>query len=160
MSTPEENIVKAKETFEFLCEFFDKKGWTYEKQEEYLIIRFTVRGDDIPMNFSVGVDPSPGLVSFVSYLPFDMDKEKMVDAAISTCAINHKFKSGMFVLELGDGSIYYKLVHMYMNSSITDEILQYMINMSNHIVDEYNDQFLMLNKGNLSLNDFLEKINS
>ena len=159
MELSEKDLAKAKETFENVCALLDGDEWKYQKDEEKFMIRFSARGEDIPMDFIVYIDPHPGLVQLVSVLPFRVSKERMVDAAIASCAINNRLKNGTFDFDISEGMIKFRVSQAYFDSAIGQEVFRYMLIVSGRTVDDYNDKFLMLSKGNLELKDFLEQIN-
>jgi len=158
MDISEKDLAKAQETFDNLCAMLNEDDWKYSKEED-LVVRFSAQGDDIPMDFIIVVDPNPGLVCLYSMLPFNIADEKIVDAAIAACAINSRLKNGSFDLDISDGSIKFRLAQAYFDSAIGKEVFQYMVYVSAHTVDEYNDKFMMLSKGALSINDFLATLN-
>ena len=159
MEPNEKQLEKAKEVYANLCKMLDEDEWKYNKDEEKMVIYFTTRGEDIPMDFVLYIDPSPGLIRLLSRLPFEINKEKMIDAAIAVCAINYRLINGSFVIDITDGDLLFRMNQAYIDSEIGPELFKYMVFSSIFMVDEYNDKFLMLNKGNLSINDFLTEIN-
>jgi hypothetical protein len=55
-----------------------------------------------------------------------------------------------------DGSIVFRLTSSYLNSEISEDLLEYVLMVSAATVDEYNDKFLMLAKGMINIQKFLE----
>ena len=68
------NMAKAKEMYDVLCRMMDNKGWHYEKEEEDLIVKSGVKGNDFPIEFIIRVNPRNELVSFFSKLPFNVEE--------------------------------------------------------------------------------------
>jgi hypothetical protein len=159
MEISAQEMAKAKEVYASMCKVLEDLNWKHEQDQEKMCLRFTVRGDDIPMSFVLYVDPKPGFIRLISWLPFEITKEKMIDAAVATCAINFRLKNGTFDFDLSDGSIGFRLSQAYFDSSIGNDVLKHMVFLSCHIVDEYNDKYMMLSKGSMSLKDFLDFIN-
>lgn len=158
----EENkeLERATQVYEKILQILEKDEWKYERNDENLAVRFTVRGDDIPMDFTVYVDPSPGLLRVQSWLPFEINKDKMIDAAVAVCAINLRMKNGSFDFDFSDGTIRFKVTQTCIDGQLDEEVFRYLLFLSSYTVDEYNDKMLMLSKGGLKLEDFLEEINS
>ena len=71
----------------------DYKGWHYERDEETLVVKSGVQGDDLPIQFLIVVNAEKELVQFLSKLPFSVREEKRVDLAVAICIANN----GMFV---------------------------------------------------------------
>ena len=125
MELNEKALEKARETYQSICEMLDEDNWKYQKEEEKLVIRFSARGEDIPMDFIVYVDPNPGLVQLISILPFQVSKERMVEAAIAACAINSRLKNGAFCFDINDGTVNFKMSQAYFDSVIGKEVFKY-----------------------------------
>ena len=130
---------------------------SYEKEEEKLLVHFGVNGDDIPMQFILVVDEDRQLIRLMSPLPFNMSEEKRMDGAIATCVASFGMADGSFDYDLTDGQIVFRMTASFRGSIIGDGLFQYMISCACAMVDKYNDQFLAINKGVMSINDFIEK---
>ena len=79
----------------------------------------------------------------------------MVDMAVAVAASNWGMVDGSFDYSLSDGNLIFRMAASYRDSMIGDELLSYMLGVVCGTVDRYNDRFLMLCKGTLSLGDFL-----
>jgi len=92
---------------------------------------------------------------FVRTPPFEFRKEKRVDGAIAVCAANYGLADGFFKYDITDGKIMFKLTSSFCDSDIAEDLLEYVIHYSISVIDEYNDQFLAINKGYLDLDSFV-----
>ena len=147
----------AREVYNTLCTAIENRNWNYEKEEEKLLVHFGVNGDDIPMQFILVVDEDRQLIRLMSPLPFNMSEEKRMDGAIATCVASFGMADGSFDYDLTDGQIVFRMTASFRGSIIGDGLFQYMISCACAMVDKYNDQFLAINKGVMSINDFIEK---
>lgn len=152
----EMNMVKAQETYDVLCKMLDNKEWHYEKIEEDLVIKSGVKGDDFPIDFIMRVNPRNEVVSFISWMPFNIDASKRVDLALAVCAANYGLADGSFDYDLSDGTIMFRLTSSYKESTLSEALFEYMLMVSAATVDRYNDKFFMLTKGMMSIQQFLE----
>lgn len=152
----EVNLAKAKETYEMLCKMLDNRDWHYDKFENDLTVKSGVKGDDFPIEFIMRVNPRNEVVSFLSWLPFKIDESKRVDMALATCAVNYKLADGSFDFDLSDGTLLFRLTSSYRNSTLSEELFEYMLMIAATTVDEYNDKFFMISKGMLTIQQFLE----
>lgn len=152
----EKELRLAKSAFDACCEALDKRGWVYDKDEEKLRIDVGVTGEDLPMDFIVRFDPEYQIIKLQSLLPFKMNEEKRVEGAIAINSINFSLADGSFDYDFGDGSIAFRLTSSFRGSLIDDDLLSYMIDISCHTIDEYNDRLLMLSKGKISWSDIVE----
>lgn len=150
-------IENAMKVYESLCEAIDKRGWKYEKDEEQLLVHFGVSGDDIPMQFVLIVDIERQLIRLMSPLPFTMCESKRMEGAIATCTASFGMVDGSFDYDITEGTIIFRLTASFRESLIGDGLFQHMISCSCFMVDKYNDLFLALDKGIISIADFIEK---
>ena len=146
----------AKAVFAALCKALENKGLKFKKDEEAMTILFIVDGDDIPMQFILKVDAERQLIRLLSPLPFTMSEDKRMEGAIATCAATFGLTDGSFDYDLTEGRIIFRLTASFRESLIGEELFHYMIVCACIAVDEYNDKFLALDKGLLSITDFIE----
>ena len=146
----------AKQVYNTICEALDNRDWHYGKEEDELLVHFGVNGEDIPMNFILVVDAERQLVRLMSPLAFKMSEDKRVEGALATCAASYGLVDGSFDYDMSDGEIVFRMTASFRESEIGEGLFQYMISCSCATVDRYNDQFLALNKGMLTINDFIK----
>ena len=149
----------AKAMYDTLCTALDNRGWKYRRNDEDLGVHFGVNGDDLPMDFVIMVNENRPFLQLFSPLSFTVPEDKRVEMAVAVAVSNYGCTNGSFEFELGSGKIMYKLPQYFADSLIGDGCIQYMISLSCHMVDKYNDRFLALSKGIMSLEDFLKKEN-
>lgn len=153
----EKKLKQAKVTFDALCEMLDEHGVHYEKNTDELFVHFYMNGDDIPMEVVAAVDAERDLVRILSPLPFAFSEAKRLEGAIATCQANYRMADGSFDYNFRDGKILFRMTSSYKESLLSKELLGYMIACSAFTVDNYNDKFLMIDKGLLSLDDFIKQ---
>lgn len=146
---------RAKNIYDAMCAAIDRRKWRYTKDEDRLLVRFSVIGDDIPMQFVMVVDVDRQLLRLFSPLPFKMSENKRIDGAIATCVATYELADGSFDYDLSDGAISFRLTASFRESMIGEGLFQYMISCSCAVVDEFNDKFLAIEKGLMSINDFI-----
>ena len=152
----EANMAKAREVYDTLCRALDNMDWNYEKIEENLVIKSGVKGDDLPIDFIMRVNPKNEIVSFISFMPFKVEEEKRFDVALATCIANYGMVDGSFDFDLADGSLLFRLTSSYRESTLGEELFEYMIMVSANTIDHYNDKFLAISKGLITLEQFIE----
>lgn len=153
----EKKMALAKQVYLTLCEAIENRGWKYGKDEEKLLVHFGVNGEDIPMKFILLVDVERQLIRLMSPMPFKMSESKRMEGAIATCVASYGMADGSFDYDLSDGTIVFRMTASFRESLIGEGLLQYMISCSCAMVDKYNDQFLALDKGIMSITDFIAK---
>ena len=56
-----------------------------------------------------------------------------------------------------EGAIVFRMTASFREGTIGEGLFQYLISCACAMVDKFNDQFLALNKGLMSITDFIEK---
>ena len=153
----EEKLQRAQRTFATLCKNLDEHDWHYEKDEENLEIECGARGEDLPMDIRIIVDADRQLIILLSVMPFVAPDTKRLDVAIATSIVNNKLVDGSFDYDVTSGHMIFRMTSSFIESEIDSEVFTYMLMVSCHTIDEYNDKFFMLGKGMLSINQFLEE---
>lgn len=154
----EPNLEQARAVFDTLCRTMDRLEWHYKKISD-LSLECGAKGDDLPMELTIKVDEERSLVRLISLLPFSIPEDKRLDVVVAISALNNALVDGCFDLDLGDGALFYRMTNSYMDSELGEEVFEYLLYSSCQIIDEYNDRFLMLSKGMISLQDWISKIN-
>ena len=151
----EKQFEQALLVYEALCRALDGNGWQYSRDHEKLAVALTVHGKDLPMEIFAKVDAERMLVSIYSRPGFAVPEDKLVDMAVAVAASNWGMVDGSFDYSLSDGNLIFRMAESYRDSRIGDEMLSYMLGVVCGTVDRYNDRFLMICKGVLSVGDFL-----
>lgn len=151
----EKKTALAKQVYRTLCDAIERREWSFGKAEDELLVHFSVSGEDIPMKFILVVDAQRQLVRLMSPMPFKMSEAKRMEGAIATCVASYGMADGSFDYDLSDGEIVFRMTASFRESLIGEGLFQYMISCSCAMVDQYNDRFFALDKGMLSLADFI-----
>ena len=109
------------------------------------------------MKFILVVDAERQLIRLMSPMPYKMSETKRIEGAIATCAASFGMADGSFDYDLSDGAIVFRMTASFRDSLIGEGLFQYMISVSCAMVDKYNDQFLAIDKGVMSIADFIAK---
>ena len=156
--TEEMNEISAKKVYDTLCTALDELELKYDKKEDDLAIFFIMQGDDIPMDFIIQVHQKAAVVHLISPLPFRIEDEKLPEIAMAVCAANNVLLNGSFDFDIQMRRISFRMSLSYYDSLLGKENLKKMVGLSVGMTDDFNDMFLMLNKGLLPLDKFLESI--
>ena len=90
-------------------------------------------------------------------MPFRFSEGKRVEGAIVTSRANYVMVDGNFDYDYTTGSIVYKMTSSIRDSLISEDLLFYMVSCAFSMVDEFNDKFLMVDKGAISLEEFFKQ---
>ena len=159
MSEELEKKERAARVYATLCRAIENREWVYDKKEEDLVVQFRVSGDDLPMYFTLVVDEGRQLIRLFSPMTFKMSEDKRIEGAIATSVATNALVDGAFDYNLEDGNICFRMTSCFWGSEIGEDVLQYMISCATHTVDDYNDMFQALDKGYLTLEAFIKKVN-
>lgn len=149
-------LMDALATYQTICDALDNRNWKYQKDEEKLLVRFNVSGDDLQMSFIIFVDIDRQLVRLISWLPFKATK-RVEDISCAVLQANYRMVAGSFDFNYKDGAIAYRLTASYQGAVLGEGAINYLIDCSANTVDDYNDEFLMLEKGEITLEQFMKK---
>lgn len=146
---------RDRELYELMCAALDERSWKYKRHDEECFIEYGMNGEDIPMSFLMSVHN--GAVQNYSVIPAAMDEEHRVDGAVVVAFVNNLLPDGCFDYDLQTGRISFRLCYPIMDALPGKELFYHVIDLAGWAVDRYNDSFLMLAKGLISLNDFIKK---
>lgn len=145
----------ARSVYATICETFDDRNWSYDRDDEELIIRSGVQGDDLPMHLRIKVEPNLQIVSLYSHLPFDISEDDLVMMSVAVCAANLNMVNGNFDFNIRNGNLLFRMTSSFKESLLSKEMFEYMIDIACMTVDHYNDKFEMLVKHEITLEDFV-----
>lgn len=154
----EEMLKKSGENvYATICKMFDNLGYHYERHDDDLVVSCTVKGEDIPMDILFVVRSERQLVQLLSPMPFTVPEDKRMEMAIAVTVASNNLVDGSFDFDLSNGRIVFRQTSSYMESILGEELFTYMLMVSARTIDEFNDKFLMLAKGMMTLEQFIEK---
>ena len=146
---------KAKQVYELVCRTLDNLDWIYTRRDDDLVITTGSRGEDLPIDLIICVAPKSQTVSVLSPMPYKIEEDKRVDAAVAVCISNYGNINGTFDYDITDGEIRFRIVNSYRNCTLSEELIVYLIMLACSIVDQYNDRFLAISKGMMTIEQFI-----
>lgn len=149
-------LQNAKTAYTKLCESMDALEWNYTKNEENLVIECSARGEDLPMDLVIRCDVEMQLIQIFSHLPFSVPEDKLLDFAVVISVINNKMVDGCFDYNITDGNLFFRMTNSFMDNTLSFETIKYLVFCSCATIDSYNDKLLMVAKGMLTMEQFLE----
>ena len=75
---------------------------------------------------------------------------------MAVCVANYGLVNGTFDYDLSDGEIRFRIVSSFRESILSEELFNYMVLVAASTIDDYNDKFLMVSKGMLTIQQFIE----
>lgn len=151
-----QDMKRAQDTFATLCRTLDGESWKYDKDEENLTIECGAQGEDLPMPITIRVRPDRQLVWLLSYLPFEVPEEKRLEVAAAVSIVNFRLINGNFEYNIKNGRLYFRMSNSFIDSTLSPETFKYMLYCSCATIDDYNDKFEALAKGQLTVEAFIK----
>lgn len=92
----------------------------------------------------------------ISPIPFSVPEDKRIDMSLAITTINNHLVDGFFDFDMSNGKINFQLTASYIESILGKNLFDYMLNVSAITVDEYNEKFLLISKGIITLEQFID----
>lgn len=151
-------IENTKKNAEVLLAMLDHRKLKYSVEEQteartHIRIHFT--GEDIPMTLHIILRADRQIASVLSVMPFFITEAHRNDAALAVTAANHGLIDGSFDLNMKSGEIRFRLTSCYIDSVLSESLFSYLMFVSAETIDRYNDRFMALNTGEMTLEQFL-----
>lgn len=148
---------EAMEVYNKLIGTLDSMGWQYSRLEDEPGVRYTVNGDDIPMDIVIVIHPGVQLIRFLSILPVKFSEERQMDGIAAACAASHGLVFGAFSFHLKNRKIVYTASSIFLDSDVNSGWFRHQMDYVHAIVDTYNDRFLAVAKGYMGLDEFIRQ---
>ncbi len=149
--------VHATEVYEQLCEHLEACRLKFTRHDDDRMVRLGMRGEDLPMDLLLSVYEN-GVLMLVSRLPFAIPEDKRMEVAVGCVAVNDRLRHGSFDLNLSDGTLTFRMAMPYLDADLTRMQVEYMVIVPSSTIDEFNDKFLALSKGLLTIAQFIGEI--
>ena len=151
----EMKMEQALQVYQTLCKALEQNEWTYEKEEQKLIVHFGLRGENVSMRFVIHVDAKRQMITLLSLMPVKMRESKRMEGAVAVGIANYGMLDGNFDYDLNDGAIAFRMTASFMDSQIGEGLYHYLIGCSAAMVEKYYGRFYALDQGTIGLADFL-----
>ena len=102
------------------------------------------------------VDAERKLIILLSHMPLRVEESKRVEIGMAVSVANHNLVHGGFDYDVQEGKILFRLSNSYTGCKVGKATLMYMIYCACGTIDDYNDKFLMLGKGMMTLEQFIQ----
>lgn len=149
---------EARTAFSTLCKALDGHNWRYKKNEQELRIDCGAQGEDLPMDLIIKVDADRYLVTLLSHMPFVVPQDKRLDMAVAVSVANNCLVDGSFDYDIKSGHIFFRMTSSYMESTLGAEAFFYIVLCSCKTIDDFNDKFLMIAKGRMTIEQFIDAL--
>lgn len=146
---------RADAVYNGIISALNQRDWNFKSDDEQRLITFGVRGNDLPVKLRIYVDMENEMIRIVSPMTFKMKEDKRVIGTMAVTVINYALSVGAFSINMADGEVVYVLASSYMDSTLTEDVYESMIDLTVNTVDNYNDRLFAMNMGLLEFDEFM-----
>ncbi len=150
---------RAAAALKAVCDYMDGAKLEYERHTEKNTVLVTITGNDFPVTLMFTADPGKQRIETYSEIPFVVRTEKTVDLALACAAINGRIAYGKFCLYPD------RNLCTYENSEYLTGLEGFsaayggaLVAPAYSIVEEYNEKLYAVNKGLLSVREFVASL--
>ncbi len=159
------HVNRAEMIYDSALSVIKNRRWVYKEESKDLMINFIVMGKKAPIPFTFSVDSSKRIAELYAPLTFTVGEGKKRTFSVAVGQTNYEIYDGLFVIDMTDGMIYYKMTHRYKpvdpkggdkyhEDVIGEETFLYMVENSCKMLGRFNDKFEAINDGKMSLSEF------
>ena len=153
------NLIAAKSVYQAIASALDKQQYRYKSDPDNLCFYLGFSTDCLNIELHISIDPQHEVFHFISILPFTFPEDKLLEGAMVATIANHNLIHGNFDFDFSTGNMLFKLTNYYLNGYINEDCVVSLLEITLHTVNQYDDQFLAVAKGYMSISDFIDKEN-
>ena len=146
---------KALQVYRTACAVLDARQWKYQRDDEAMILRFAVRTEDDPVYYVLIVDEERQMLRLSSPMGFKVSPSKRTELAIATTVATRYMWDGNFDYDLKTGNLGFRLTASFRGSEIGAAMVEYFIDWTDVAVDHFNEKFAAINKGEMTVEEFI-----
>lgn len=152
----EKDLKRAQQVYANLRQALDADDWQYTPNDDELSVTLKVRGEDLPIDVLLKVYAEEKMFTILSHLGFTVPEDKRIDLALAVSVVNRGMAQGGFDYNIRTGRIVYRMSNSYIGTELSGETLLFMLYVTVHTVEKYNDKFFMLAKGMTTIEQFIQ----
>ncbi|MBE6846814.1 MAG: YbjN domain-containing protein [Oscillospiraceae bacterium] len=148
----------ARKNFNILIAMLEQRKLKYsieENRQDFSHVRIRFTGEDLPMDLHLLFRPERQMVSLYSPMPFTVPAGRSADMAVAVAAANHGLADGSFDFDHKEGALRFRMTAPFMETTLSADLFEYLLYVAADTIDRYNDRFLALSEGKMTLMDFL-----
>ncbi len=150
---------RADAVFSCFCAYLDGKNYKYGKDESERSIVLQLTGEDFPMTVLFKVEEENERTFVFSKIPFEVQKEKLVDLVMATTYINQVLAVGTFCVDLDNDYCSYESNEIFTGlSGFGEAYAEQVILSAFSAIEKYNDKLFAINKGLMTVKEFAAQL--
>lgn len=137
-----------------ICDFYDKKGVSYQYDDEHRMTLVINDKRDVPVNLLVSVEAEPLTLRICGHLPFKIPEESQEMMSRALQAINQRLPVGHFRMYVPDGTLDYRVNFPLIGIQYDDEWLENVLSEAYSTVTGRDEKILALLRGEMTFEEF------
>ncbi|MDR0426252.1 MAG: YbjN domain-containing protein [Clostridiales bacterium] len=146
---------RTRGVIERLYEFLERNGFEYEKDAAAGGAAVQLSGEDFPIRLELSVSDRAQRLDVYSVLTFGLRPERAADLARAVNFINGRTAGGKFALNLADETVCYIGSAFFAGAAVGDDFIKNLISEAYYQIETYNDQLYAVNRGLLTVKEFM-----
>lgn len=148
----------AKKWYKAMCKMLDKRGWTYDKEEDKNKISCKVSGDNGTLDVRMYLDAERELAITWVFVDLKVPEEMRETMAHAVNVVNYCLIHGAFDFGQEKGNLLYRCTSSYRDSVVSDEWFNYLLGVSVSSADMYVEKLRRVVKGYLTVDELYEEL--
>ena len=148
---------RAQRVFAQLCEALDKREWEYTAKEADLVLHLSVNTQDTLVEMLLAVEADKSIIHVISPVCRKTDAEKKGELALAAAYANYGTVDGKYEYDMLKNALFYTVASCYEGCTLGDGFFYHLIDWTCSAAVHYNDRFLALNKGYITVEEFIGK---
>lgn len=132
------------------------KYHVYRRQPEKLLFNCSLKEDLMVCPFFLTVVEAQCVLRANCYMPFRFKENMYADACKATCFVNFNLKNGAFCIDVTSGQISFVMTEYFEHTELSIESVLSLIHTLAATVMAYKRSFLLLARGSIDLNEFMQ----
>ncbi|MBQ8162384.1 MAG: YbjN domain-containing protein [Clostridia bacterium] len=145
------------EAFTTVKDFLDERKIHYSADEENLVVKMDIQGDDLPLRIILRVLEDRKVVQALAPLAFRVPEDRRMECAVAVHYANYGMVNGAFDMDMRDGEIRFRATHGYRDTEMSLKQVEYLFNTVLFTADRYHSRLFFLSRGKSTLEEFIEE---
>lgn len=148
------DISSGEKLYKTICNFYDKKGVSYQRDDEQCLTLVVNKERDVPVNLFVAAEANPPTLIICGRLPFKISEESQEMMLMALQALNQRLTVGHFRMYLPDGTVDYRVNLPLVGIQCDDEWLENVLSEAYSTVTHRDEKILSLLRGEITFEEF------
>ena len=150
---------RADAVYKCLCDYMRGEGYKYQADEANRTVALQLTGADFPMLTTFKVEEEPERTFVYSKMPFEVQKERVVDMVMATTYVNQLLAIGTFCVDIENCVCSFESNESYVGlHGFNKEWAERVVMSAFAAIEKYNDKLYDVNRGYITVRDFASQV--